>query len=89
MVNDETLASIRALTEIASDRGQSLAQMALAWVLRNNEVTSALVGASSVSQLEANIAATANLSFSEAELAAIDEHATDKGINIWASSSAV
>ncbi|MEO6828158.1 MAG: L-glyceraldehyde 3-phosphate reductase [Microbacteriaceae bacterium] len=89
MVNDQTLASIRALTEIAANRGQSLAQMAIAWVLRNDQVTSALVGASSVAQLETNIAAAATVSFTDAELTAIDEHATDKGINIWASSSAV
>jgi len=89
MVTDETLARIRALTEIAENRGQSLAQMAVSWVLRNQEVTSALVGASSVTQLEANVAAIDNLAFTPDELAAIDEHATDAGINIWASSSAV
>ncbi|KFF59656.1 aldo/keto reductase [Cryobacterium sp. MLB-32] len=89
MVNDATLASIRALTDIAQARGQSLAQMALAWVLRNTAVTSALIGASSVAQLESNVAALDNLSFSVEELAAIDEHATDKGINLWAGSSAV
>ena len=89
MVTDETLARIRALTEIAENRGQSLAQMAVSWVLRNQEVTSALVGDSSVTQLEANVAAIDNLAFTPDELAAIDEHATDAGINIWASSSAV
>lgn len=89
MVNEATLASIRALTDIAQARGQSLAQLALAWVLRNTAVTSALIGASSVAQLEANVAALDNLSFSVEELAAIDEHATDKGINLWAGSSAV
>jgi len=89
MVTDATLASIRALTDIAQTRGQSLAQMALAWVLRNTAVTSALIGASSVAQLETNVAALENLSFSEEELAAIDDHATDKGINLWANSSAV
>ncbi len=89
MVNDETLASIRALTEIADARGQSLAQLAVAWVLRHQGVTSALVGASSVAQLETNVAALDNLTFSDDELAAIDEHATDQDINLWAPSSAV
>jgi L-glyceraldehyde 3-phosphate reductase len=89
MVNDETLASIRALTEIAESRGQSLAQLALAWVLRKGSVTSALIGASSVKQLETNVAALDNLEFTDDELTAIDEHATDKDINIWAESSAV
>ncbi len=89
MLTEATLGSIRALTEIADDRGQSLAQLALAWVLRNDVVTSALVGASSVAQLETNLGALNNLSFTAAELAAIDEHATDQGINLWATSSAV
>ncbi|MDH6237689.1 L-glyceraldehyde 3-phosphate reductase [Cryobacterium sp. CG_9.6] len=89
MVNQATLASIRSLTDIAQSRGQSLAQMALAWVLRNTAVTSALIGASSVAQLETNVAALDALSFSVDELAAIDEHATDQGINLWAGSSAV
>lgn len=89
MVNDDTLAAIRALTEIAGGRGQTLAQLAIAWTLRNAGVTSALVGASSVEQLEANLAAVSNLSFSPEELEAIDEHAVDMGINLWAASSAV
>ena len=89
MVNEQTLTAIRALTEIAESRGQSLAQMALAWVLRNQQVTSALIGASSVAQLETNVAALDNLAFTDDELAAIDEHATDQGINLWAASSAV
>ncbi|MCU1578951.1 MAG: aldo/keto reductase [Rhodoglobus sp.] len=89
MVNDDTLKGIRALTEIAQGRGQSLAQLAISWTLRNTEVTSALVGASSVAQLEANLAAVQNLSFTDAELAAIDEYAVDMGINLWAGSSAV
>ncbi|TFD52733.1 L-glyceraldehyde 3-phosphate reductase [Cryobacterium frigoriphilum] len=89
MLTDKALASIRGLTEIAESRGQSLAQMALAWVLRSPEVTSALVGASSVAQLETNVAALNNLAFSTDELEAIDEHASDKGINLWAVSSAV
>jgi L-glyceraldehyde 3-phosphate reductase len=89
MVNDDTLAAIRALTDIAESRGQSLAQLAIAWTLRNQRVTSALVGASSVRQLEANLGAVARLEFTDAELSAIDEHAVDMGINLWASSSAV
>ena len=89
MVNEQTLASIRALTAIADARGQSLAQLALAWVLRSPRVTSALIGASSVAQLESNVAALNNLDFTAAELSAIDEHATEQGINLWAGSSAV
>ncbi len=89
MVNDSTLAGIRALTDIASNRGQSLAQMAIAWTLRNKGLTSALVGASSVAQLEANLAAVANLTFAPEELAAIDEYAVESGINLWAESGAV
>ena len=89
MVNDETLGHIRALTEIADGRGQTLAEMAVAWVLRNTAVTSALVGASSVAQLEANVASIENLSFTDDELAAIDEHAVDAGINLWEPSSSV
>ena len=89
MVSTEALTHIRALTEIASERGQSLAQMALAWVLRNSAVTSALIGASSVAQLETNVAALQNLEFSAEELAAIDVHAVDNGINLWAASSDV
>jgi len=88
MVSDEALTHIRALTNIAESRGQSLAQLALAWVLRNPEVTSALIGASSVAQLESNVAALDNLEFTAAELTAIDEHAVDNGINLWAASSA-
>jgi L-glyceraldehyde 3-phosphate reductase len=89
MVNDSTLAGIRALTDIAENRGQSLAQMAIAWTLRNKGLTSALVGASSVAQLEANLASVANLTFTPEELAAIDEYAVESGINLWAESGAV
>jgi len=89
MVNDATVGRIRALTEIADARGQSLAQLALSWVLRRQTVTSALVGASSVKQLEANIAASDNLVFTDDEVSAIDEHAVDLGINLWEPSSAV
>jgi len=89
MLTDETLAAVRALNDIAVTRGQSLAQLALSWVLRSSAVTSALIGASSVTQLETNVAATQNLDFSDEELAAIDSHAVEKGINLWAPSSAV
>ena len=87
MLSDENLAKVRALNEIAQGRGQTLAQMAVAWVLRDPRVTSALVGASSVAQLEANLAAATGSPFTDAELADIDRYATDSGINIWAESS--
>jgi L-glyceraldehyde 3-phosphate reductase len=87
LINDETMAKIRALNEIAQRRGQSLAQMAIAWVLRDPRVTSALIGASSVAQLEANVAALEKLDFTDDELAEIDRYATESGINIWARSS--
>ena len=88
LLTDEALDRIRALNEIAGQRGQTLAQMALAWTLRDNRVTSTLVGASSVAQLEENVAALDRLDFTEDELAEIDRYASDAGINIWASSSA-
>jgi L-glyceraldehyde 3-phosphate reductase len=87
LITDESLAKIRALNEIAARRGQTLAQMALAWVLRDDRVTSALIGASSVGQLQDNVAALERLSFSEEELAEIDRYASDSAINIWAASS--
>jgi L-glyceraldehyde 3-phosphate reductase len=87
LLTDEALDRIRALNEIAAGRGQTLAQMALAWTLRDDRVTSTLIGASSVAQLEENVAALARLDFPEDELAEIDRHATDSGINIWATSS--
>jgi L-glyceraldehyde 3-phosphate reductase len=87
MLSDENLGRIRELHEIAKGRGQSLAQMAVAWTLRDPRVTSALVGASSVAQLEDNVAAVDNLRFDDDELREIDRHATDADINIWASSS--
>jgi L-glyceraldehyde 3-phosphate reductase len=86
-LTEENLAHIRALNEIARSRGQSLAQMAVAWVLRDERVTSALIGASSVRQLDDNLAALDRLEFSDDELAAIDERAVDLGINIWEKSS--
>ena len=87
LMTDEALEKIRALNDIAGRRGQTLAQMALAWVLRDARVTSALIGASSVAQLEDNIAALEQLAFTDDELAEIDRYATDGKINIWAASS--
>ncbi len=87
LLSEENLARVRALNEIAARRRQSLAQLAIAWVLRDPRVSSALVGASSVSQLEQSLAALSNLDFTAAELAEIDRHAVDSGINIWAPSS--
>jgi len=86
-VSAENLAHVRALNEIARARGQSLAQLALSWVLRDKRVTSALIGASSVRQLEENLAAAGHSSFAAEELAVIDQQAVDAGINIWATSS--
>ena len=88
MLTEENLARIRALNQIAQRRGQSLAQMAVAWTLRDPVVTSALVGASSVTQLEQNVGALNKLEFSADELKEIDRYATESGINIWAQSSA-
>ena len=89
MINDDTLTRVKALNDIAAGRGQSLAQLAISWALRNTRVTSALIGASSVTQLEQNLGAVQNLDFEAGELAAIEEHAKDAGINLWAGSSAV
>jgi L-glyceraldehyde 3-phosphate reductase len=86
-LSEETLAKVRALNELAGQRGQSLAQLAVAWTLRDPRVTSALLGASSVAQLEANVAALDNLSFGPDELAEIDRHATEAGVNLWEPSS--
>jgi L-glyceraldehyde 3-phosphate reductase len=87
LLTEQTLAKIRALGEIAERRGQSLAQMALAWTLRDPRVTSTLVGVSSVEQVELNVAALDNLDFGDDELAEIDRYATESDINIWARSS--
>ena len=87
LLTDETLAKLHGLNEIAAERGQSLAQLALAWTLRDPRMTSTLIGASSVAQLEANVAALDKLDFSSDELAEIDRYATDGKINIWAASS--
>jgi L-glyceraldehyde 3-phosphate reductase len=86
-LSPETLAKVRALNELAGRRGQSLAQLAIAWTLRDPRVTSALIGASSVAQLEDNVAALDRLDFGDDELAEIDRHATDAGINLWEASS--
>jgi L-glyceraldehyde 3-phosphate reductase len=86
-LNQETLAKVRALNELAGRRGQSLAQLAIAWTLRDPRVTTALIGASSVAQLEDNVAALDRLDFGDDELAEIDRHATDAGINLWEASS--
>jgi L-glyceraldehyde 3-phosphate reductase len=83
MLTPQTLGHVRALNEIAAGRGQTLAQLAIAWVLRDPRVTSALVGASSVSQLEDTVAALEQPDFTADELAAIDAHAVEAGINLW------
>ena len=87
LITDRTLAKIRALNEIAARRGQTLAQMAIAWTLRDPRVTSALAGASSVQQLEANVAAVDNPGFTDDELDELDRYATESDINIWVESS--
>jgi len=86
-LDEQTLAKVRALNEIAAGRGQTLAAMALAWTLRDQRMTSTLIGASSVAQLEANVAALDNLDFTDEELAEIDRYATESDINLWAASS--
>ena len=86
-LREENLDRARALRQIAVGRGQTLAQMAIAWVLRDARVTSALIGASSVEQLDDNLAALDRLDFTADELAAIDRHAVDSGINLWEASS--
>ncbi|HWG08591.1 MAG TPA: L-glyceraldehyde 3-phosphate reductase [Solirubrobacteraceae bacterium] len=87
LLSERNLQRVRALNEIAQRRSQTLAQLAIAWALRDPRVTSALLGASSVAQLEQNVAALQRLDFDEDELAEIDRHAVDAGINLWAASS--
>jgi len=87
MLTDEAMGRVRALNAIAEQRGQSLAQLALAWALRDERMTSLVLGASSVAQLEANLAALGGPALSDDELSAIDEFAVDAGINLWAASS--
>jgi len=84
LITDEALEKIRGLNEIAQRRGQSLAQLALAWTLRDPRITSTLVGVSSLAQLEANLATLDNLDLGDDELAEIDRYATESGINLWA-----
>jgi L-glyceraldehyde 3-phosphate reductase len=86
-LTDKTLAHVAALTKIAQARGQSLAQLALSWALRDQRVTSVVIGASSVAQLEENLAAAGHSSFTDAELGEIDRHAVEAGINLWSASS--
>jgi L-glyceraldehyde 3-phosphate reductase len=87
LLNEQNLDYVRALDRIAHERGQSLAQMAISWVLRKPEITSALIGASRWAQVEECLGALQNLDFSADELARIDQHALDGGLNIWAESS--
>ena len=86
-LSEETMAKVRALNEIAERRGQTLAQLALAWTLGDPRMTSTLVGASSIEQLEQNLGALQKLDFDAAELDEIDRYATESAINIWAASS--
>jgi L-glyceraldehyde 3-phosphate reductase len=86
-LSEETMAKVRTLNEIAQRRGQTLAQLALAWTLRDSRMTSTLVGASSIEQLEQNLGALQRLDFTADELEEIDRHASDSGINIWRASS--
>jgi L-glyceraldehyde 3-phosphate reductase len=87
LMTEQVLSKVRALQQIAIRRRQTLAQMALAWTLRDPRVTSTLIGASSVAQLEQNVGALDNLEFSADELSQIDRHATESGINLWAASA--
>ncbi len=86
-MTDGVIAKVRVLNEIAASRGQTLAQMALAWVLRDDAITTALIGASKVEQIADCAGAAANLTFTEDELAEIDKYATDEALNLWARSS--
>jgi L-glyceraldehyde 3-phosphate reductase len=86
-INEETLANVKAMNAIAAGRGQTLAQMALAWVLRKGRVTSALIGASRPKQVEDCVAALKTSDFDDTELAKIDTYARDAGINLWAASA--
>jgi len=87
MLTDEALEHVRALNGIARERRQTLAQMAIAWTLRDPRVTSSLIGASSVKQLEDSLGAVDSLDFSDEELATIDRYAVEAGINLWKTSS--
>lgn len=85
-LTEQTVARVKALNDLAAQRDQSLAQMAIAWALRDERVTSALIGASSVQQLDENLAAVKNLDFTKKELKRIDRHAADSGIDVWETS---
>lgn len=85
MLTEENLARVKALNDIAQSRGQTLAQMALSWVLRDTRIASVLMGASTVAQLEENLRSLENLEFTTDELAEIDRHAVDSGIDLWRS----
>ena len=87
MLDDSTIERVRGLNEIAKSRGQSLAQLALVWALRDRRMTSLVIGASSVKQLEENVGALDNSELSTAEVEAIDKYAVDSGVNLWAESS--
>ncbi len=87
LLSEDNIGRVRALNEIASRRGQSLAQLAIAWALRDPRVTSALLGASSARQLEQNLEALKRLTFDPGDLEEIDQYAVDGGINLWAASS--
>ena len=88
MLTEERLSRVRALNEVAARRGQTLAELALVWALRDPRMTSLVIGASSVAQLEDNVAALSNTELTDAELAEIDRYATESGIDLWAESSA-
>ena len=88
MLTEQRLSRVRALNEVAARRGQTLAELALVWALRDPRMTSLVIGASSVAQLEDNVAALTNTDLADAELAEIDRHALDSGIDLWAASSA-
>jgi L-glyceraldehyde 3-phosphate reductase len=83
LMTDEAMRHIRALNRLAARRGQTLAQLALSWLLRDERVTSVLVGASSVEQLEQNLGAASAPPFTDAELRSIDRHAVEAGIDLW------
>jgi L-glyceraldehyde 3-phosphate reductase len=87
MLTESRLTRVRALNEVAAARGQSLAQLALVWALRDQRMTSLVIGASSVAQLEDNVAALDRLDLTEDELIEIDRHATDADVNLWSRSS--
>ncbi|HRB04052.1 MAG TPA: aldo/keto reductase, partial [Ilumatobacteraceae bacterium] len=86
-ITDDRLARVRGLNEVANRRGQSLAQLALVWALRDPRMTSLVIGASSIRQLDDNVAALANMALSDDELAEIDHYATEAEINLWKGSS--